>query len=119
MSLFNLSQALNGLATAFVTVRRPNVAGFTTAGVAAAPTYTVFNNVRTAFENIRGDDVRHVPEGDKITSWQKIWPQMVVQPSDRIVHPTKGTFVVQSIDDCVDEGGFTSAFVRKVGDGES
>lgn len=118
MSLFNMSLALNALATATVTVRRPS-SSFNTDGTAATPTFTVFTNVRTAFQNLRGDDLKHVPEGEHVTSWQKIWPQLAVQISDRIVHPTKGTFVVQELDDCADEGGFTGAFVRKIGDGES
>lgn len=119
MSLFNMSQALNGFATTKVTVRRPSVAGYTSAGVAAAPTYTEFLNVKTAFQNLRGDDLRHVPEGDRTSSWQKIWPQMVLQTGDRIVHLTRGTYVVQTIDDNREEGGFAAAFIRKLGDGES
>lgn len=119
MSLFNLSQALNGFSTALVTVRRPSVPGFGNDGTATAPTYSEYTNVRTAFANLRQDELRHMPEGERTTGWQKIWPQMVIQTGDRIVHPTKGTFVVQSLDDCMDEGGFTSAYVRKLGDGES
>lgn len=121
MSLFNLSPTLGTLATATVTVLRPAYAGngYGTDGTAAAAAFTTFANVRTSFQNIRGDDLQHVPEGDRTTSWQKVWPQMQLQISDRVVHPTKGTFIVQKLDDCVDEGSFTAAFVRKLGDGES
>lgn len=119
MSLFNLSQALNGLSTAFVTVRRPSAASYTSGGLPATQTFTVFANVRTSFQNIRGEDLKHLPEGDRNSSWQKIWPQMQLLPADRIVHPTKGTFIVQTIGDSRDDGGFTSAFIRRVGDGES
>lgn len=119
MSLFNLSQALNGLATAKVTVRRPSTPGYAADGTASAPGFTTFTNVSTSFQNIRGEDLKHLPEGDRNSSWQKIWPQMQLLPADRIVHPTKGTYVVQTIGDSRADGGFTSAFVRKLGDGES
>lgn len=119
MSLFNLSTALNTLSTASVTVRRPSAASYASDGTANAPTFTVFNNVRTSFQNLRQDELKHMPEGNRTTGWQKIWPQMVLQTGDRIVHPTKGTFIVQLLDDCMEEGSFTAAFARKLGDGES
>lgn len=119
MSLFNLSPALNSLSTALVIVRRPSAAGFGNDGTAATPSFTTFTNVRTSFQNIRGEDLKHLPEGEHNSTWQKIWPQMQLLPADRIVHPTKGTYVVQTIGDSRDDGGFTSAFVRKLGDGES
>lgn len=119
MSLFNLSPALTGLSDATVIVNRPSVAGYNTDGTAAATTNTVFTGVSTSFQSMRGDDLKHVPEGDHVTSWRKIWPQMVLQVSDRIVHPTQGTFVVQELDESTSQGGFSAAYARKLGDGES
>lgn len=124
MSLFNLSPALKQLSTATIVVRRPNADGFGADGTANTLTFTTVSGVRTSFQNLRGDALQHMPEGDRTKSWVKIWPQMpvlfgAIKVGDRIDHPTKGTYIVQELDDCVDEGGFTGAFARKLGDGES
>ncbi len=124
MSLFNLSPALQQLSTATITVRRPNAVGFGTDGAANTQTFTTVSGIRTSFQNLRADELEHMPEGDRTKSWVKIWPQMPVlfgplKTGDRIDHPTRGTYIVQEMDDCVDEGGFTGAFARKLGDGES
>lgn len=119
MSLFNLSPARRQLSTATITVNRPSVSGFNTDGTSASTSNTAFTGVRTSFQYLGNAELQHMPEGDRDKTWVKVWPAMQLQTGDRIVHPSKGTFIVQKLDECMDEGGFTAAFARKLGDGES
>lgn len=118
MSLFNLSLALNGLATDSVAVRRPIAGTFDDNGMAVPPTFTTFSSIRVSWQNLRGDELKHVPEGDRVTAWQKVWPQMLLETGDRI-DSSKGTYIVQELEDNMNEGGFSAAFARRVGDGEA